>query len=67
VKEVGGRDDLTIGEAMTAASWLEAAVPEVLRQLVAMARDQGGTWTEIGEALGVSAQAAHQRFRVSER
>ena len=30
---------------------------------VATAMDAGCTWTEIGEALGVSAQAAHKRFR----
>ena len=30
---------------------------------VAAAMDAGCTWTEIGEALGVSAQAAHKRFR----
>jgi transposase-like protein len=30
---------------------------------VAAAMEQGVTWAEIGEALGVSAQAAHKRYR----
>jgi phage terminase small subunit len=30
---------------------------------VAAAVDAGCTWAEIGEALGVSPQAAHKRFR----
>jgi hypothetical protein len=30
---------------------------------VAIAVDAGCTWAQIGEALGVSAQAAHKRFR----
>ena len=30
---------------------------------VAEALDSGATWAEIGRALGVSAQAAHKRFR----
>jgi hypothetical protein len=30
---------------------------------VAVAMEAGCTWNEIGAALGVSAQAAHRRFR----
>ena len=30
---------------------------------VAAAMDAGHTWAEIGAALGVSAQAAHRKFR----
>ena len=30
---------------------------------VAAAMERGATWAEIGEALGVSAQAAHKRYR----
>jgi DNA-binding NarL/FixJ family response regulator len=34
------------------------------RQLaIAQAVADGATWAEIGEALGVSAQAAHKRYR----
>jgi DNA-directed RNA polymerase specialized sigma24 family protein len=30
---------------------------------VALAMEEGCSWAEIGAALGVSAQAAHRRFR----
>ncbi len=30
---------------------------------VAAAMERGATWAEIGEALGVSVQAAHKRYR----
>lgn len=35
---------------------------QVLAEAVRLAREQGATWQQIGEALGVSAQAAHERF-----
>ena len=34
----------------------------LIRQLVRAAIVDGATWRMIGDALGVSAQAAHQRF-----
>jgi DNA-directed RNA polymerase specialized sigma24 family protein len=33
-----------------------------LEEAVALARAKGRTWQEIGDALGISASAAHQRF-----
>jgi hypothetical protein len=42
------------------------AVRRLLRShegtLVDLARREGKTWDEIGEAIGVSGQAAHQRY-----
>jgi hypothetical protein len=32
-----------------------------LDKLIQIARRQGASWSKIGEALGISAQAAHQR------
>jgi hypothetical protein len=32
-----------------------------LDKLIQVARRQGASWAKIGEALGISAQAAHQR------
>jgi len=32
------------------------------RQLVALARSEGKTWDEIGDALGVPRQTAHRRW-----
>jgi hypothetical protein len=47
-------------EALTA----RMAVVEADRErAVAAAMERGATWAEIGEALGVSAQAAHKRYR----
>ena len=37
---------------------VQAAVPEI----VAMAREQRCTWEEIGDALGITRQAAWERF-----
>lgn len=46
-----------------------AAIGRLLQELegdlvdsVARSRSEGGTWEEIGSALGVSRQAVHQRF-----
>jgi DNA-directed RNA polymerase specialized sigma24 family protein len=36
------------------------------RSAVAQARLTGHSWTEIGKALGMSRQAAHERFRDAE-
>jgi hypothetical protein len=33
------------------------------RQLVALARSEGRTWEEIGEALSVTRQEAHRRWK----
>ena len=32
-----------------------------LDKLIQIARQQGASWAKVGEALGISAQAAHQR------
>jgi hypothetical protein len=37
-------------------------VDAALRNHVGMLRDRGVSWTRIGEALGVSKQAAWERF-----
>lgn len=38
------------------------AAEAALRDAVALARGHGATWTELGRALGVTRQAAQQRF-----
>jgi len=40
------------------------ALDKLQRQLVHEAREGGRSWTEIGEALGVSRQAAWERFSI---
>lgn len=39
-----------------------AAAQDALKQAVRHARSDGHTWQEIGEALGVSRQAAWERY-----
>jgi hypothetical protein len=41
---------------------LARAVEKLQRSLVARARDAGRSWTEIGASLGISRQAAWERF-----
>ncbi len=40
-----------------------AEMEAVRERAVAAAMERGATWAEIGEALGVTAQAAHKRYR----
>jgi ECF sigma factor len=58
--EVAGRSPLEKIEALTARLIELEADRE---RAVASAMGRGATWAEIGEALGVSAQAAHKRYR----
>ena len=53
------------GERLEAANRLRHAADALVTELVAEARGSGATWADIGEALGVSTQAAHQKYRWS--
>lgn len=54
------RSDVT--HALSTARSLRALADESLAHLVSDARDRGVTWQVIGDALGISRQAAFQRF-----
>jgi Protein of unknown function (DUF3887) len=41
---------------------IQAAADEVVRAVVRQARDNGATWQVVGDALGVTRQAAFQRY-----
>lgn len=56
-------DDRPIGEQIREADAAFAAARERLDAVVGRARDRRVTWREIGDALGVSRQAAHERFQ----
>jgi hypothetical protein len=60
----GGRPPTTGSELdlVSAARELADMAAAALRASVAAARDAGRTWQEIGDLLGVSRQAAFQRF-----
>lgn len=49
-------------ETIVAARQLSAAAAQALRIAVGQARDTGHSWSDIGEVLGTSRQAAFQRF-----
>ena len=57
---------LTPGEdlehALAAARALRPLADEALRSVVAAARQQGSSWQRIGDGLGITRQAAFQRF-----
>ena len=61
-----GRDWAALDAIGTAAGHLRAAESEVSRA-VAHARALGHSWGELGAALGVTRQAAQQRFGVPAR
>jgi len=50
-------------EALRAVSALRHLADQIERRAVHAARQQGWSWTQIGDALGVSRQAMHKRFR----
>jgi hypothetical protein len=58
---IRGRDD----HRLEAANRLRHAADALVTELVNEARAAGATWADIGEALGVSTQAAHQKYRWS--
>ena len=57
-------NDLTLDPLARARASQEIRVrlKTLSRVLVAAARDDGHTWREIGDALEITRQAAHQRF-----
>ena len=46
---------------------IRTAADDLERAVVARARDEGVTWTQIGATYGMSKQAAQQRFRPTGR
>jgi len=57
-----GDGELTVGAALTATATLRDAADRKLFDLVGFARTSGASWAAIGDALGVTTQAAHQRY-----
>lgn len=49
-------------ELLRLTSWLHSNADDLTRGLVHSARFAGYTWAEVGDALGTSRQAAHERF-----
>ena len=57
-----GDGQLTVGAALAATATLRDASDHKLFELVGFARHSGASWAAIGAALGVTTQAAHQRY-----
>ena len=53
---------LTLEAGLQASAAVRRGVDALQAELVATARDEGASWAAIGAALGVTTQAAHQRF-----
>ncbi|MET7336610.1 hypothetical protein [Nonomuraea sp. NPDC005650] len=49
--------------ALTLLSQVESWQRTLLDQAVAAAREGGASWADVGEAMGITKQAAHERFR----
>jgi hypothetical protein len=56
-------DGVTPLEAMAAATVLIGQLQGTCRWMTAEARKQGASWADVGEALGISRQAAWEGFR----
>ena len=56
-----------LGAAVSVVEDLRTHGDQLLDRFVAQARRDGCSWTEIGETLGISKQAAHQRFVAAEQ
>jgi hypothetical protein len=61
IELTGGLDAEPVS-ALKLVARLQALVDEELLAQVGRARKAGVPWAEIGEALGVTAQAVHKRF-----
>lgn len=63
VRQVGGSDPLArLDAAVTVGTALADQADHLLDHFVAESRQAGHSWTAIGERLGVTKQAARQRF-----
>ncbi len=65
VREFGSWSERPDDELLASLARVQAVVSQVdaaVRERVAILRDRGVSWTSIGQALGVSKQAAWERF-----
>jgi hypothetical protein len=61
-RRAGGDPVAGLGAAVEVADDVHGVAEELLDRYVAAAREDGRSWSEIGAVLGVSKQAAQQRF-----
>lgn len=62
--ELGSEDP---GTGLRAVQALRRLAEQVEAKQVAVARSQGWTWQQIGEALGITRQSVHHKYARGER
>ena len=60
-------DELPAVQALSLIAWQRRRLDESLTTEVNRARNEGLSWRRIGDALGISAQGARQRFTNQQR
>jgi hypothetical protein len=63
--DLGGPPDAPRGEALGNICQARKTLDAAEYQAVALLRSSGATWQEVADALGMTRQAAHERFRGS--
>lgn len=61
IRLVGDWDERPL-DGLREACGIERCLDKVLRDQVRLAREAGCSWSEVGDALGTSKQAAWERF-----
>jgi uncharacterized NAD(P)/FAD-binding protein YdhS len=61
IRLVGDWDQRPL-DGLREARGIERALDKVMRDAVRRARESGCSWTEVGDALGTTKQAAWERF-----
>lgn len=61
IRAAGGWEDDPLS-GLREACRLATALDKLIRQSVGQAREAGHSWTEIGQALGVTKQTAWERY-----
>jgi hypothetical protein len=56
------KDDIDPIVMLVALAYLRARVDDKMTEVVGVCRTTGKSWTQIGQALGISKQAAWERF-----
>jgi len=62
IEQMEQPDHGDLANAIGAIRLVELAAAQARRKVVERMRAQGDSWEKIGDALGISRQAAHERF-----
>jgi hypothetical protein len=62
IDDVAGEGAGHLARAVAATALADLAT-RIAREEVMSARDEGSTWSAVGDAFGITTQTAHERFR----